>query len=56
MNALGLTTYGQWKTQTLFYSSLSGEVYGAVNALSIYNADGALKGDAIYIASIEFVK
>lgn len=56
MNALGLTTYGQWKTQTLFYSSLSGEVYGAVNALSIYNADGALKGDAIYIATIEFVK
>lgn len=55
-NSLGVTTYGKWHTQTLYYSSLSGEVHGAVNALSIYNADGALKGDAIYIASIEFLK
>ncbi len=55
-NAHGLTTYGQWHTQTVFYSSLSEEVNGLVNALSIYNANGALKGDAIYIAAIEFIK
>lgn len=55
-NALGLTTNEKWTTQTLYFSSLSGEVYGPVNALSIYNADGVLKGDAIYIASIEFIK
>ena len=55
-NSLGLTTYGKWHTQTLFYSSISGEVNGAVNAMSIYNANGALKGDAIYIAAIEFTK
>lgn len=56
MNALGLSNYGKWNTQTLYFSSLSGEVYGPVNALSLYNADGALAGDTIYIASIEFVK
>lgn len=56
LNSLGLTTYEKWHTQTLFFSSLSGEVHGQVNALSIFNADGALKGDAIYIASIEFLK
>jgi len=55
-NSLGLMTYGKWHTQTLYYSSISGEVNGPVNALSVYNADGALKGDAIYIASIEFIK
>jgi len=55
-NSLGLTTYEKWHTQTLYFSSVSGEVYGPVNALSIYNADGALKGDAIYIAAIEFLK
>ena len=55
-NSLGLTTYGTWHTQTVFYSSISEAVNGPVNALSIYNADGALKGDAIYIASIEFLK
>lgn len=56
MNSLGLSNYGKWNTQTLYFSSLSGEVYGPVNALSLYNADGALMGDAIYIASIEFIK
>ena len=55
-NALGIMTYGKWHTQTLYFSSISGEVHGEVNALSLYNADGALKGDAIYIAAIEFVK
>jgi len=55
-NSLGLMTYGKWHTQTLYYSSISGEVNGPVNALSVYNGDGALKGDAIYIASIEFIK
>lgn len=55
-NSLGLTTYGTWHTQTVFYSSISEAVNGPVNALSIYNADGALKGDAIYIAAIEFIK
>lgn len=55
-NALGLTKYGEWNTQTLYFSSLSGEVYGPVNALSLYIGDGALAGDAIYIASIEFIK
>jgi hypothetical protein len=55
-NSLGLTTYGTWHTQTLFFSSISGEVNGPVNALSLYNANGALNGDVIYIASIEFVK
>lgn len=55
-NTLGLTNYGQWHSQTVFYSSIASEVNGVVNALSIYNANGALKGDAIYIASIEFIK
>lgn len=55
-NSLGLTTHGKWHTQTMFYSSISGEVNGSVNALSIYNANGALKGDTIYIAAIEFIK
>ena len=55
-NSLGITTYGKWHTQTMFFSSISGEVNGPVNAFSIYNANGALKGDAIYIAAIEFTK
>lgn len=55
-NSLGITTYDKWTTQTLYFSALSGEVYGPVKALNLYNADGALQGDAIYIASIEFVK
>ncbi len=55
-NSLGLSTYGKWHTQTIQFSSLSGEVNGAVNALSIYNANGALAGDAVYIAAIEFIK
>ena len=55
-NAIELTTYGKWQTQTMYLSGISGEVNGQLNALSIYNAKGALKGDAIYIASIEFVK
>jgi hypothetical protein len=53
---LDLATNGKWQTQTLFFAGLSADVYGPVNALSIYNANGALKGDAIYIASIEFLK
>lgn len=45
-----------WGTQTLAISLLPKSVHGTLNALSIFNADGALKGDAIYIASIEFLK
>ncbi len=55
-NSLGIATYGKWHTQTMYFSSISGEVSGPVNALSLFNADGALAGDAIYIASIEFIK
>ena len=55
-NSLDLAANGKWQTQTLFFAGLSADVYGPVNALSIYNANGALKGDAIYIASIEFLK
>ena len=55
-NSLGITTYGKWHTQTMFFTSISGEVNGPVDAFSIYNANGAIKGDAIYIASIEFTK
>ena len=55
-NSLGLTTYGAWQTQTLFFSSISGEVNGPVKAFSIWNANGAVDGDVIYIASIEFIK
>jgi hypothetical protein len=55
-NSLGITTYGKWHTQTLFFSSISGEVYGPVNAFTLSNANGALKGYAIYIAAIEFIK
>ena len=55
-NSLDLTTYSKWQTQTMFFAGLTGAVDGPVNALSIYNANGALKGDAIYIASIEFLK
>jgi len=55
-NSLGLSTYGQWTTKTLALSLLPDSVHGTLNALSIYNADGALQGDAIYIAAIEFMK
>ena len=55
-NSLDLAANGKWQTQTLLFTGLSADVYGPVNALSIYNANGALKGDAIYVASIEFLK
>ena len=55
-NSLGLSTYGQWSTKTLALGILPASVHGQLNALSIYNAEGALRGDAIYIASIEFLK
>ena len=55
-NSLGLTTYGAWQTQTLFFSSIAGEVNGPVKAFSVMNANGAVQGDVIYIASIEFIK
>lgn len=55
-NSLGLTTYGQWTTKTLALTLLPQSVHGTLNALSIYSAEGVLRGDAIYIASIEFVK
>ena len=55
-NSFELTTYDKWNTKSIFCSGLAGEGNGSVNALSIYNASGALKGDAIYIASIEFTK
>ena len=55
-NSLGLTTYGKWHTQTMYFTSISGEVNGPVDAFSIFNANGALAGDAIYIAAIEFIK
>lgn len=55
-NSFNLTARGKWNTQTIFCSSIAGEGNGLVNALSIYNANGALKGDAIYIAAIEFTK
>ena len=37
-------------------SLLPKSVHGQLGALSIFNAIGALQGDAIYIAFIEFVK
>ena len=55
-NSQSLTVYSKWYTQTLYYSSMSSEVKGPVNALSLYNANGAVMGDTIYIASIEFLK
>ena len=55
-NSFNLTTHGKWNTQTIFCSGITGEGNGFVNALSLYYANGALKGDAIYIASIEFLK
>ena len=55
-NSLGLTTYGQWTTKTLALSLLPESIHGQLGALSIFNAIGALQGDAIYIASIEFTK
>jgi hypothetical protein len=55
-NSLGLKTYGKWVTQNMVISLLPGPAQGELNALTIYNAEGALQGDAIYIASIEFVK
>mgnify|MGYP003292438232 CR=1 FL=1 len=55
-NAIELKTYGKWQTQTMVLSGIAGQVNGQLNALSIYSAQGALKGDAIYIASIEFIK
>jgi len=55
-NSLGLSTYGQWTTKTLALSLLPSPAHGSLNALSIFNADGVLRGDAIYIASIEFIK
>ena len=55
-NSLSLTTYGQWTTKTLALTLLPSSSLGSLNALSIFNAEGALRGDAIYIASIEFIK
>ena len=55
-NSLGLTTDGQWTTKTLALSLLPESIHGQLGALSIFNAIGALQGDAIYIASIEFTK
>lgn len=46
-NSLGLSTYGQWTTKTLALSLLPESIHGQL---------GALQGDAIYIASIEFTK
>ena len=55
-NSLGLKTYGKWTTQTLVVSLMPSSVHGVLNALTVYNAEGALMGDCIYIASIEFLK
>ena len=55
-NSLGLKTYGKWSTQTLAISLMPDSTQGVLNALTIYNAEGALQGDTIYIASIEFIK
>jgi hypothetical protein len=55
-NSLGLKTYGKWATQTLALSLMPSSVQGVLNTLMIFNAEGALRGDAVYIASIEFVK
>ncbi len=55
-NSFELTTYGQWETQTIFCSGLAADGNGQINALSICNPDGALMGDTVYIAAIEFIK
>ena len=55
-NSLGLKTYGKWATQTLALSLMPSSVPGVLNTLMIFNAEGALQGDAVYIASIEFLK
>lgn len=55
-NSFKLTAYGKWHTQTIFCSGIAGEGNSLVNALSIYHANGAMKGDAVYIAAIEFIK
>ena len=55
-NSLGLRTCGKWVTQTMAISLMPGSVHGVLNALTVYNAEGALQGDTIYIASIEFLK
>ena len=55
-NSIGLNKYGKWSTQTLALTLLPNSAHGNLNALSIYNTEGALAGDVIYIASIEFMK
>ena len=55
-NSFKLSTHGKWSTQTIFCSGISGDSNDSVNALSIYFADGAVKGDVVYIAAIEFIK
>lgn len=55
-NSFGLKTYGKWTTQTMALSLLPNGVHGTVDALYLFNPNGALAGDAIYIASVEFLK
>lgn len=55
-NSFGLKTYGKWTTQTMALSLLPNGVHGTVDALCLFNPNGALAGDVIYIASIEFLK
>lgn len=55
-NSMGLNKYGKWSTQTLVISTMPDSVHGPLNALTIYNTEGALAGDTIYIASIEFIQ
>jgi len=55
-NSFGLKTYGKWTTQTVALSLLPNGVHGTVGALCLFNPKGALAGDSICIASIEFVK
>lgn len=55
-NSFGLKTYGRWATQTVALSLLPNGVHGTVEALCLFNPNGALAGDSICIASIEFLK
>ena len=55
-NSLELAVDDKWTTKTLALSLLPTSIHGELGALSIFTAIGALRGDAIYISSIEFLK
>lgn len=54
--SLPLKKSGTWYTQTIDFSIHAAMVQGKVSGIGFYSGDGLLRGDSIYISSIEFVE